>query len=59
MPTATCPQTRKTKTMQRKSLPMPFRRIPLLAALMATALVLPAASASEYERIEAGPGVFL
>ena len=45
--------------MQRKSLPIPFRRIPLWAALTATALVLPAASASEYERIEAAPGVFL
>ena len=45
--------------MQRKSLPIPFRRIPLWAAWMATVLVLPAASASEYERIEAAPGVFL
>ena len=45
--------------MQRKSLPIPFRRIPAWAAWMATVLVLPAASASEYERIEAAPGVFL
>jgi len=45
--------------MQRKSLPIPFRRIPLWAAWMATALCLPAASASEHERIEAAPGVYL
>ncbi len=45
--------------MRRKNRPIPFRRIPLWAAWMATALCLPAASASEYERIEAAPGVLL
>jgi hypothetical protein len=43
--------------MQRKSLPIPFRR--MWAALLAAALCLPAASASEHERIEAAPGVYL
>jgi hypothetical protein len=43
--------------MQRKRLPIPFRR--MWAALLATALYLPAASASEHERIEAAPGVYL
>ncbi|MCA1851455.1 MAG: serine protease [Beggiatoa sp.] len=43
--------------MQRKRLPIPFRR--MWAALLATALCLPAASASEHERIEAAPGVYL
>ena len=45
--------------MQRNSLPIPFCRIPLWVAWIATALCLPAASASEHERIKAAPGVYL